>query len=259
MKNLWNKMRQLSQMLLAGTPDGLPDYGKMARMLSEQLEANVYMLNGKGDVLGYGLGHDDPCLHHDQDMRSLQCISPASLRKLSALKQSAMNLELGEDCAISAGEICPNHTHISVTPIFGAGERLGTLLFCRPKSAFTDADMVLAEYSATVVGMELMSLRSQRREEDIRLQALSQMAVQSLSYSEVKAVELVIGALKEDKGVLVTSRIADKAGITRSVVVNAMRKLESAGVIQTRSLGMKGTHIQVCSPYLSEALKQRSL
>ena len=41
------------------------------------------------------------------------------------------------------------------------------------------------------------------------------------------------------------SKIADKAGITRSVIVNALRKFESAGVIESRSSGMKGTYIKV--------------
>ena len=47
------------------------------------------------------------------------------------------------------------------------------------------------------------------------------------------------------EGILVASKIADKAGITRSVVVNALRKFESAGVIESRSSGMKGTYIKV--------------
>ena len=34
-------------------------------------------------------------------------------------------------------------------------------------------------------------------------------------------------------------------GITRSVIVNALRKFESAGVIESRSSGMKGTYIKV--------------
>ena len=41
------------------------------------------------------------------------------------------------------------------------------------------------------------------------------------------------------------SKIADRVGITRSVIVNALRKLESAGVIESRSSGMKGTYIKV--------------
>ena len=57
-------------------------------------------------------------------------------------------------------------------------------------------------------------------------------------------------------GLLVASKIADRAGITRSVIVNALRKLESAGVIETRSLGMKGTYIKILNDRLiSEFLK----
>ena len=41
------------------------------------------------------------------------------------------------------------------------------------------------------------------------------------------------------------SKIADRVGITRSVIVNALRKLESAGVIESRSSGMRGTYIKV--------------
>ena len=47
------------------------------------------------------------------------------------------------------------------------------------------------------------------------------------------------------EGILVASKIADRVGITRSVIVNALRKFESAGVIESRSSGMKGTYIKV--------------
>jgi transcriptional pleiotropic repressor len=38
------------------------------------------------------------------------------------------------------------------------------------------------------------------------------------------------------------------------VIVNALRKLESAGVIESRSLGMKGTYIKVLNDHLYSAL-----
>ena len=43
-------------------------------------------------------------------------------------------------------------------------------------------------------------------------------------------------------------------GITRSVIVNALRKFESAGVIESRSLGMKGTYIKVLNSALLDEL-----
>ena len=57
-----------------------------------------------------------------------------------------------------------------------------------------------------------------------------------------------------DEGLLVASKIADRVGITRSVIVNALRKFESAGVIESRSLGMKGTYIRVLNDRLFDEL-----
>ena len=50
------------------------------------------------------------------------------------------------------------------------------------------------------------------------------------------------------------SKIADRVGITRSVIVNALRKFESAGVIESRSFGMKGTYIKVVNDYVFKEL-----
>ena len=55
--------------------------------------------------------------------------------------------------------------------------------------------------------------------------------------------------LNGSEGLLVASRIADKVGITRSVIVSALCKFESAGVIESRSLGMKGTYIRFLNDY----------
>ena len=55
-------------------------------------------------------------------------------------------------------------------------------------------------------------------------------------------------------GILVASKIADRVGITRSVIVNALRKFESAGVIESRSSGMKGTYIKVVNDYVFKEL-----
>jgi transcriptional pleiotropic repressor len=62
--------------------------------------------------------------------------------------------------------------------------------------------------------------------------------------------------LNGGEGRLVAGHIADKLGFTRSVVVTALRKLEGAGVIDTRSLGMKGTYIKIKDTLLMEELSK---
>ncbi|MEA4986631.1 MAG: HTH domain-containing protein, partial [Anaerovorax sp.] len=74
------------------------------------------------------------------------------------------------------------------------------------------------------------------------------------SYSEAEAVRQIFKELEGNEGLLVASKIADRSGITRSVIVNALRKLESAGVIESRSLGMKGTHITIINSKFKEEL-----
>jgi transcriptional pleiotropic repressor len=141
-----------------------------------------------------------------------------------------------------------------VVPIIGGGERLGTLLLTRTAEKFTDDDLVLAEYGATVVGMEILRVKAEQAEQETRERTMVQMAIGSLSFSELEAVEHVFDELDGREGLLVASRVADRAGITRSVIVNALRKLESAGVIESRSLGMKGTYIKILNDRLLPAL-----
>lgn len=71
-------------------------------------------------------------------------------------------------------------------------------------------------------------------------------ALASLSYSELIMVRRLVDALPEETGgVIVASRIADSCLGTRSVVVQALRKLAAAGLVTVRSLGQKGTHVRL--------------
>ena len=107
--------------------------------------------------------------------------------------------------------------------------------------------------------MEILREKAEEIEEEARSKAVVQMAISSLSYSELEAIEHIFEELDGKEGLLVASKIADRVGITRSVIVNALRKLESAGVIESRSLGMKGTYIKVLNDkFLIELEKLKS-
>ena len=105
-------------------------------------------------------------------------------------------------------------------------------MLARYKKAFNDDDLVISEYSATVIGMEILKSLSEEMEVEMRKKAVVQMAIGTLSYSELEAVEHIFNELNGNEGLLVASKIADRVGITRSVIVNALRKFESAGVIK---------------------------
>ena len=67
---------------------------------------------------------------------------------------------------------------------------------------------------------------------------------------------MIFKELDGNEGTLVASKIADNVGITRSVIVNALRKFESAGVIDCKSSGMKGTYIKVTNEVVYDELKK---
>ena len=55
---------------------------------------------------------------------------------------------------------------------------------------------------------------------------------------------------------MVTSKIADREGITRSVLVNAIKKFQSAGIFVSRSSGMRGTYIKVINELVFDELER---
>ena len=81
-------------------------------------------------------------------------------------------------------------------------------------------------------------------------------AISTLSYSELEAIIHIFDELDGKEGLLVASKIADRVGITRSVIVNALRKFESAGVIESRSSGMKGTYIKVLNDVVFDEIAE---
>jgi transcriptional pleiotropic repressor len=143
-----------------------------------------------------------------------------------------------------------------ITPIDIAGERLGTLFEYRSDREYNIDDIILTEYGTTVVGLEMMRSVNEENAEETRKKQIVQSAISTLSYSELEAIIHIFEELDGTEGILVASRIADRVGITRSVIVNALRKFESAGVIESRSSGMKGTYIKVINDVVFDEIEE---
>ena len=236
------------------------DFYEIAKVLRDVIEAHVYIVNSDGAILGYGLVGEFECeimisqvleKEYFPDRYNEFLLKSDELRY--NLRQKRPNCVFTEetDC-LFADKI------VTIIPVIGSGRRLGTLLMARFNKEFMEEDLILAEKGATVLGMEILRQETDKLEEEARDKAIVNLAMHTLSYSEMESVEQVFKEISAEGGLLVASKIADQLGITRSVIVNALRKLESAGVIESHSLGMKGTHIRVLNPYLSPYLKQKA-
>lgn len=232
----------------------------MAQVLSRLIGANVYIADIRGTVLGYALTHGFECDILREEVIGPMCFPANYVAGLSRITGTRPNVKQeGRACVFKTNERCLLSEKVTtLVPINGGGERLGTLILARFAQLFDDGELILAEYAATVVGMEILRAKSERSEAEARKKATVQLALGTLSYSELEAMRHILGELEGDEGLLVASRIADRVGITRSVIVNALRKFESAGVIESRSLGMKGTRIRILNPYLLQELNRLS-
>ena len=234
------------------------EYVEISRVLSSVMNSNVYIVSKIGTVLGYALLDDFECELMRDRVLKLGVFPERYVEWLLRVNETSPNLALDTGkCAFGEGTSCMFKDKLTtIVPIYGGGERIGTLLIAKFHEEFTADDLILAEYGATVVGMEILRDRSSKIEEEARKKATVQVALGTLSYSELEAVMHILSELDGSEGLLVASKIADRVGITRSVIVNALRKFESAGVIESKSLGMKGTYIKVLNERLLDELKK---
>ena len=239
-------------------------YKKMAEVLKDVIKANIYIVSCDGELLGYSILDGFECELMIKKVLDVGRFPAEYVKWLEGIRETSSNYRLVKNmCAFSEGTKCLFESkYTTVVPIFGNGVRLGTLILGKFKKEFVDSDLLLSEYAATVIGMQLLHDKAMHIEEASRKKAMVQIAFSNLSYSELEAISEILKALPGDEGLLVASKIADQAGITRSVIVNALRKFESAGVIESRSSGMKGTYIKVVNDYIFEeldAIKKKKL
>lgn len=258
MKKLLEKTRNINRLLQksAGNP---VDFDEIAKVLSDEVNANCYIVGRHGKILGYSFMEGFACEIMEDIIYRSERFPERYNEELLRINETRANFsQVANSCVFNpGGKRCLFTNKLTtIVPIIGGGQRLGTLVLAKFNIEFTEEDLILAEYGATVVGMEILRSKAEKIEEEARKRAAVHVALGTLSYSELEAVEHIFAELEGEEGVLVASKIADRAGITRSVIVNALRKFESAGVIESKSLGMKGTYIRVLNDNLLEELEK---
>ncbi|CCX88819.1 gTP-sensing transcriptional pleiotropic repressor CodY [Clostridium sp. CAG:590] len=249
---LLDKTRKINQ-LLHNNNSHKVIFNDICKVLSEILESDILVISKKGKVLGI------------QNRSDISEITELIVPKVGDFIDSLLNERLlgvlstkeNVNLATLGFEIEDLERYRAIiSPIDIAGERLGTVFMYKEDEQYTIDDIILSEYGTTVVGLEMMRSVNEENAEENRKLAIVHSAISTLSASESEAIYHVFEELSGMQGILVASKIADRVGITRSVIVNALRKFESAGVIETRSSGMKGTNIRVLNEFVFDEVKK---
>lgn len=238
---LLDKTRKIGK-LLHNNNSSKVVFNDICKVLEEILESNVLVISKKGKVLGIGIDRDVDNITELIVGEVGRFIDPLLNERMLSVLSTKENVNLA---TLGFENIDTSRYQGVITPIEIAGERLGTLFLYKSDGNYDIDDIILCEYGTTVVGLEMLRSVNEENAEENRKIAVVRSALNTLSSSEQEAIIHIFDELSGMEGVLVASKIADRVGITRSVIVNALRKFESAGVIESRSSGMKGTYIRV--------------
>lgn len=254
---LLDKTRKINK-LLHNNSSSKVVFNDICDVLKDILASNILVISKKGKVLGTGVC---PGVDEIQELIVDEVggfIDPLLNERLLGILSTKENVNLE---TLGFVDHVKEYTAI-ITPIDIAGERLGTLFVYREDRQYDIDDIILSEYGTTVVGLEMMRSVNEENAEETRKVQIVKSAISTLSFSELEAIIHIFDEMDGKEGILVASKIADRVGITRSVIVNALRKFESAGVIESRSSGMKGTYIKVLNDVVFDELdkikKQKS-
>lgn len=249
---LLDKTRKINK-LLHNNNSSKVVFNDICEVLTEILDSNILVISKKGKVLGASRceGTEEITeLIADEVGGFIDTLLNERLLGILSTKEN-VNLEtlgfISEDV---------KRFRAIITPIDIAGERLGTLFVYRLEKLYDIDDIILSEYGTTVVGLEMMRSVNEESAEESRKVQIVRSAISTLSFSELEAITHIFDEMDGKEGILVASKIADRVGITRSVIVNALRKFESAGVIESRSSGMKGTYIKVLNDVVFDELEK---
>ena len=249
---LLDKTRKINK-LLHNNNSHRVEFVDICDVLSNILESNILVVSKKGKVLGTGF------------YKCIEIISELVLNKVGTFIDNILNerllsvLSTKENVNLSTLGFADENTkkfQALLSPIEMAGERLGTLFMYKKDTQYEIDDIILCEYGTTVVGLEMLRSVNEENAAFVRKKQIVKSAIKTLSTSELEAIKHIFKELDDVEGILVASKIADKVGITRSVIVNALRKFESAGVIESKSSGMKGTYIKVVNDVVLQELKR---
>ncbi len=239
---LLDRTRKISSLLHNNKSD-VVIFNDICNLLGKLLKANVMVISARGKLLG---------IYEDSDIESIHEMLVADVGSLidSELNERFISILSTKDngkMSMLGFEKKNGIDYISIImPIDFAGSRLGTTLIYRPLPDFSVDDIILSEYANTVIELEMMRSVNDENEEEKRRSENLYAALECLTVSERKAAGYVIRSLEgKSEGIIIASHIASEYAITRSTIVNAMQKLESAGILDVHSRGKKGTYVAV--------------
>ncbi len=222
--------------------------------ICEVLKSEMIVLDIDGNVI-YEFNNKLPSFTLKNEINNDKTLELQVVKQLENIEDIKINVTLDNLYTIRFERDCLKDIYGLFIPLYMYKEKLGNVIIYK-NCAFEEDILLLCEYISSILSVFVWNNKSLKSSENQIKRQNIKTCISTLSYSELEAILCIFEEIEDGEGLVIASKIADKAGITRSVIVNALRKFESARVIETRSLGMKGTYIKVLNEYLLQELNK---
>ncbi len=245
-----DKLRSLKAHFLFNTEDLKSE--EMLRYLSHYFNAECFLIDEDNKILDYALSAPEQREFFSEALESGYLELLGFDYDLS--EASGREYEIGQRSLLHDNKDWAVRTAVYAIPIIDVGNKVYYIILFKFDDSFERNFPFFAEAISLMFSLLLRYRNDNGEGDDEVLKEQAIQALDSLSYTEKKAMRILINQLEGKSGIVVASRIADEYGITRSIIVNALRKLDMAGLINVTSMGMRGTNVEILNEMLKNAL-----
>src|SRR5690625_4710052 len=157
---LLNRARKINAMLQTSTGKSV-NFNDMSATLREVIKGNIFILSRRGKLVGFAINQE---IENDRmkGMLEERRFPEEYTQGLFTIHETTANLDIDSPYTVFPVENRDLFQSglTTIVPIIGGGERLGTLILGTLEDEFNEDDLLLAEYGATVVGMEILQEKS---------------------------------------------------------------------------------------------------
>lgn len=256
MDNIVSKIHRLNTVFSKSATTFIP-LDALCDELCGIIGCNIYLFNTKGHIFAYSVAQKFLCPYTKCSLENEE-LPQYYMDFFSKNNISITDMyEEQPKCTYAGVKHCLfSNRYYSMYPIFSAFKKVAGILFIRYEDPFSDSDKILCEYTCAIVSIEMLRQEQEKMQQLSMEVAKAKLAVNSLTFSEKKAARAIFEDIKWDNGEVFLNSVASKTYTTPSTVSSALKKLELATLIVTKTRGVKGKYIKILNQNLRNELQE---
>ena len=124
----------------------------------------------------------------------------------------------------------------------------------RVNQVFEDADYIGCVYVRTLFAL-LDAVLQKEKSEALSNESMNE-TLRAMTHYEILSLREILRVINGNEGTFIGVDIARALSCSRSIIVQAVKKMAISGVLDATSMGMRGTHIKILKPSIRENIEK---